>query len=430
MDSKIIIENAVRLASMILYVMTSVFFSRMLCCLLPKKQGRHFNILIFISSIFIPGMVIDPKDMFNVTLALIWLLLLMLFCFQGSVISKFSVTAVIYPLIIALNFLSSDVSLSIWLASGKSHLVDMTVNIMDGCIHVLFWYIIYKTFFNRVRQASRLYCQNTWILLGIICLASLVSITVYIYYPPEETYKIWPCAIACMATNIGSLYLAGYFVNTLQREMEQDNLRLQRDYYEELERNQTEIRRFRHDMNHHLLVIRDLFDQGDKEAAHIYFQELESRITPKNRCFCKNSVLNAVLNAKYTKAEDSSIDCFFHIDLPEVTAMDQISLCSIFANTLDNAIEACLKIPEPGKRSISVKARIAENGFFSYEIKNTKINKITVEKGRYISDKKQKSEHGLGLTNVQKSVEKYGGTLSLTYDETSFTAVILIRNAL
>lgn len=53
-----------------------------------------------------------------------------------------------------------------------------------------------------------------------------------------------------------------------------------------------------------------------------------------------------------------------------------------------------------------------------------------MEKGRYISDKKQKSEHGLGLTNVQKSVEKYGGTLSLTYDETSFTAVILIRNAL
>ena len=65
-----------------------------------------------------------------------------------------------------------------------------------------------------------------------------------------------------MATNIGSLYLAGYFVNTIQQEMEQDNLKLQRVYYEELERNQTEIRRFRHDMNHHLLVIRDLFDRG------------------------------------------------------------------------------------------------------------------------------------------------------------------------
>ena len=207
-------------------------------------------------------------------------------------------------------------------------------------------------------------------------------------------------------------------------------MKLQRVYYEELERNQTEIRRFRHDMNHQLLVIRDLFDREDREAAHAYFRELESQITPKNRCFCKNSVLNAVLNAKYSQAEDSGIDCFFHIDLPEVTAIDQVSLCSIFANTLDNAIEASRKIPEPEKRSISVKARIADNGFFSYEIKNEKRNKVLMEKGNYISDKKNKSEHGLGLSNVQRTVEKYNGTLHISYDDTSFTVVILIGNAL
>ena len=92
-----------------------------------------------------------------------------------------------------------------------------------------------------------------------------------------------------MATNIGSLYLAGYFVNTIQQEMEQDNLKLQRVYYEELERNQTEIRRFRHDMNHHLLVIRDLFDREDREAAHAYFRELESQITPKTGASVKTA---------------------------------------------------------------------------------------------------------------------------------------------
>ena len=219
MDSQIIMESAGRLISMGLYVVTSFFFCRMLCCILPQKEGRFYDILIFISGIFIPGMVIDPEDMFNVTLDLVWLLLLTLFCFKGSVVSKFSVTAVIYPLIIALNFLVSDISLSIWLASGKSFPVDLAVTLLDGCIHILFWYLIYRTFVSRVRQASRLYSRNTWILLGIICLASLVSITGYIYYPPEETYKIWPCAIACMATNIGSLYLAGYFVNTIQQEM-------------------------------------------------------------------------------------------------------------------------------------------------------------------------------------------------------------------
>lgn len=78
------------------------------------------DILIFISGVFIPSMVIDPNDMFNVTLAFIWMLLLMLFCFKGSVISKLSVTAVIYPLIIALNLLISEFSLRLWLAGGKA----------------------------------------------------------------------------------------------------------------------------------------------------------------------------------------------------------------------------------------------------------------------------------------------------------------------
>ena len=53
-----------------------------------------------------------------------------------------------------------------------------------------------------------------------------------------------------------------------------------------------------------------------------------------------------------------------------------------------------------------------------------------MEKGNYISDKKNKSEHGLGLSNVQKTVEKYNGTLHISYDDTSFTVVILIGNAL
>lgn len=68
----------------------------------------------------------------------------------------------------------------------------MAVSIADGLIHILFWYFIYRTFVSKVRQASRLYSQNTWILLGIICLASLVSITVCTYYTPERHTKYGP----------------------------------------------------------------------------------------------------------------------------------------------------------------------------------------------------------------------------------------------
>lgn len=68
------------------------------------------------------------------------------------------------------------------------------------------------------------------------------------------TSKVWLCAFACMATNIGSIYLAGYFVSSIRRDMEQRNLKLQQDYYKELEKNQAEIRKLRHDMNNHLFM--------------------------------------------------------------------------------------------------------------------------------------------------------------------------------
>ena len=66
-----------------------------------------------------------------------------------------------------------------------------------------------------------------------------------------------------------------------------------------------------------------------------------------NRPFCKNSVVNALLNAKYNQASEQNIDCFFSISIDGFTKLDDITLCSVFANTLDNAIEACSRIPTP-----------------------------------------------------------------------------------
>lgn len=148
----------------------------------------------------------------------------------------------------------------------------------------------------------------------------------------------------------------------------------------------------------------------------------------QNRVFCKNSVVNAVLNAKYNLALEHKIDCFFHIDLQRLIGIDAISLCSLFSNTLDNAIEASLKIPDPRDRSISVKARVTENGFFTYEITNAKINEISEQKGVLQSDKKEPSSHGLGLLNVKEAVEKYNGSLDISYTKDSFTVTILIGN--
>ena len=67
--------------------------------------------------------------------------------------------------------------------------------------------------------------------------------------------------------------------------------------------------------------------------------------------------------------------------------IDDISLCTIFANTLDNAIEACAKMEKAEDRKLSVRVRYMENGYFSYEIVNSKRNEIYEKRGVYFTDK-------------------------------------------
>lgn len=411
------------------YLFTGYLFCQVLCCVMQRRGGRLTALAGYVSCVFLAGMIIYPNDIFNVTLDLLWFAAMVFLVFRGSFWQKFAVVAMLYPLVISLNFLIMDIMVQVYIFSGEKAWVNYVGGLADNLVHILFWYGILRIFRKRLGQIGKLFDEKTWMLMGVVCVASFVSITIGIYFCPEESYKMWPGALACIATNIGCLYLAEYFIGSIRHEIERKNLKVEKEYYEELERNQEQIRRLRHDMNHHISVIKALFYSGERKEAESYFSQVESLTSAGSRAFCRNGIVNAVLNAKYQLAQENQIDCFFHIDLSGTLGIDEVSLCSIFANTLDNAIEASLKIDEIEKRRISVKARTSENGYFSYEIKNNKINEIKEKKGRFCTDKEDSKYHGFGIKNVQDIVTRYGGMLDIQHTADFFTITILIRDA-
>lgn len=415
--------------SNLLYFVQGLLIFRILSYFAKKREGKIWNVVIYLSCAVLSSMIIFPNDITNVIIDLIWFTALMLTAFYGSVWQRLAAVAVLYPLILSQNFFVMDFfgAFGNWL--GWSLALDIFCTVADPVSHLLIWYGIYRLFENNLDQTRQLFGDKIWILLDAVCLASLVSITTCILLAPKETYKMWPAAFACFATNLGCIALAKYFITSIRQNMERKNLILQKSYYEKLEQNQAEIRRFRHDMNNHLSTVRSLFDSGNLKDAGDYLRELETQMTVHTRVFCKNSIVNAVLNAKYNLAQEQGIDSFFHIDLDRLAGMDSVSLCSLFSNTLDNAIEASLRIPDPKERRMSVKARVTENGYFTCEVTNAKKNRILLdEKGRIQSDKGDLTVHGFGLSNVREIVEKYDGTMDISYTEDIFTITILIEN--
>ena len=231
------VSTIMEVFSKCLYAFGLPFFCRLLYSVVPRKDGKFWTAVIGVSCYFLFGMTIFTNDMFNVTLDLLWFTALMLVAFKGRVVPKLASVAIFYPLIISLNFLIQDLLGVVYFSLDATLFASIFCHLSDAFLHILFWYVLYRLFRQRLFDISRLFDQNTWILLGAVCLASLVSITTVIYYTPAESYKIWLCALACIITNIGSLCLAGYFSNSIRLEAERNNLKLQQEYYEELERN-------------------------------------------------------------------------------------------------------------------------------------------------------------------------------------------------
>ena len=100
-------------------------------------------------------------------------------------------------------------------------------------------------------------------------------------------------------------------------------------------------------------------------------------------------------------------------------------LCIIFGNLLDNAIEACSKMNNIPKE-IFIKVRMQHDIIYIY-VKNTSYKYPKKIDGKFITSKKNKEYHGIGIESVRKSVEKYNGHLDFDYDNNMFRTTIIIN---
>lgn len=404
-------------------ILIGVSFYKITDCFVDIKEKKVFKVIAFVGLPIIASIIIYVGDIVNVLYALIAYIAIMTICYKGSLIKRISVVMVLYPIIVSINFLTNVIEF--FTTSVFSNRINY---LMWSFVLVLFWYVMHKFMKDKILYAKQYINDKTWILIDIICIAPLVSIvSTIIFSGYDEEYKAYIIALVCVITNIGIIFLISYIIESVKMSLENQNYKLQYDYYKSLEEKQLEVRKIYHDMNNHLQVISTYINDDDIEKAKLYFESLaEISTSYSNKVFCKNSVVNAVLNNKYNLAIKNEIDCSINISIDDVFSIDDMDLCSIFANTLDNAIEASLKIEEPSQRKIIVKARM-DKGYFSYSITNKKVGDILTHKGNIISSKSDKKHHGFGLQNIKNIVNKYNGTLDISYTDAEFALIVIVK---
>lgn len=206
----------------------------------------------------------------------------------------------------------------------------------------------------------------------------------------------------------------------------EQQIQAQAEHYQALSEANWEVRRFRHDFKNTRIAIEKLISDGDTAQALALLQTCTDVLDAPNRSVTLfdtgNGIADALLTDKQRFAATHNTVITFHGAIPQ-NALAPTDLCVLLGNTVDNATEACQKLPSGMDRTVSVTCNCS-SGFLFLSIQNPTAEKVAIHNNHIATTKDDKTLHGFGLLSLQSVVNKYDGTLRLSADENCFTANI------
>lgn len=192
---------------------------------------------------------------------------------------------------------------------------------------------------------------------------------------------------------------------------------MQYQYYERVEGQYLASRKMIHDMRNHLAAIEALKEQ-DGAKGREYLRDMHQMLDSLALVsYTDNRMLNIILNEKAKAAKESGIEMDIRIGEISLRHMRDMDITTIFANLLDNALEAAAQAK--GERRIEFRAdRFHE--FAAVRIWNT----AGLRQGR--KKEGERLHMGIGLINVRHTLEIYGGGMMTEESENEFVVKLTI----
>ncbi len=226
-----------------------------------------------------------------------------------------------------------------------------------------------------------------------------------------------------------------------ERVILQNQVSSLQEHMEEMERIYTEIRGMKHDMKNTLAIIGQL--SKEKECFLEEKGELQEYLSDLDQAFDRldmrfrtgNTVADTLLNMKYHEAVRLIPDLEMDTDkllFPQDLKIHSYDIGIILGNAVDNAVEACkrLKEEEPGANAFIRFASMQKGNLLVFTVENSFDGKLVrkPQKEFPITDKPDKENHGMGLSNIKNTVEKYHGTMDFMVKGRVFILSIMMKN--
>lgn len=234
---------------------------------------------------------------------------------------------------------------------------------------------------------------------------------------PNRIFSLFFRIIVSMATFFAmtAMFSRITYVVTTEREnaLLKEQFRCQRQHTDEALLRYNGYRSYQHDIKNHLLVLSGLLNNRAYDEAKQYLKKLDrSALLTTPKISTGSPPLDVLLGEKIVFAEKNNIKVEHFVKVPQIEKFDEIDLCVVFSNALDNAISACVNEPAD-YRSITINAK-KHHEFLIIKIDNG-VSKATLP-----------IKYGVGLNNIKYIAHRYGGTIKTEIQDNCFELIVFL----
>ena len=267
--------------------------------------------------------------------------------------------------------------------------------------------------------------RQTYILI-VIPATSVFILCILLYGRSEGTEALLIC-VSTLIINLSVFYLYHMMVENYKNVRENDIYKQQTYAYQNqldvIMESQSRIKALKHDMKNHILALQMLLQKKDWEGADRYLSSMQDFMAnPSEYITTGNDTMDSLLNYMLQRANDVLNTVEAKINIPEKLILHSFDLNVVLGNLLDNAIEAASQTEEK-KLKIAMKL---DKGILFINISNSSQG-IADGKIQYLETTKEDApNHGIGLRNVRRIIEKYHGDMDLICEDGKFEADIIM----
>ena len=424
----------------------AIILFEVICCTIffesfcnKAKENKKYKKICLITGLvvadFICALFLSQWLIVKLAAVILIMLFSMRWYFRIS-IGKAAVFSCLYQgLLLLVDYLAYSINNTIFLTPDmsvqESEIAGNMVIVLAKIILFL-CVIIIKKYFGK--KKAEILVDSEWIRflffpVFTIVIISAITMTFKYVENPTQAMVLYLMAFGMVGMNIFVYYLIN---SIMEREMELHEKKIfemqvknQIDMYNSISDNFERQKQKSHEFKNHILCIEGLLKEKQYAKLERYVCDINDVLSnEKNAINTNNAIVNAILNTKYQEAISKQIVFVCKVnDLSEISFNDG-DIVVLLANLLNNAIEACESCVE--NRVLKLKF-VKEEENIVLSVKNS-FSKPLIYKNNELATSKTfaPEEHGVGIKNIIRVVEKYNGSYVIKNDDKEFYFSILI----